>query len=484
MGKLTAPGLTFDDVLIRPNYSHVVPSEVDLSTRFSRRIGLNIPLVSAAMDTVTEHSLAVALARAGGIGVVHKGLTPERQAHEVRMVKRSQAGGMILNPMTFPPDAAVADARRVMEETRVSGFPIIADDRLVGIVTNRDLRFVSDPATPLSAIMTTDLVTAPPGVSTAEAQRLLQSRQIEKLPIVDPDGRLVGLITYRDMAKALDHPGACRDDQGRLRVAAAVGVSDGLKRAPLLVEAGVDALVVDSAHGFSKNVLTLVGDLVRRFPSIDVIAGNIATGEGAIALAEAGAAAVKVGMGPGASCTTRVVSGCGVPQITAILEVVESLDGADTPIIADGGIRYSGDVAKALAAGAWSVMIGSLFAGTEESPGETILYEGRTYKAYRGMGSLGVMSRGADDRYWQQGITDAAKLVPEGIEGRMPYKGQLADLVFQLLGGLRAGMGYCGVPNLKAFREQAELIPVTAAGSAEGHPSVEMVRGAPNYAGR
>ena len=482
--KIRYVGYTFDDVLLIPARSSVIPSQVDLKTRFSRNISLNIPLVSAAMDTVSEASLCIALAREGGIGVMHKNMTPKVQASEVNRVKRSESAS-ILKPHTLPPDARISDAIMLMRDKGISGIPIVEGERLVGIVTDRDLRFEEDATRPLSSVMTPRerLVTAPPGTDPKAAQSLLQKHRIEKLLLMDGDGRLAGLITAKDIQKRSLYPNACKDSEGRLRVAAAVGINrDTMDRAEALVEAGADALVVDSAHGHSENVVSMVKTLRKRFNTVDLVAGNVVTPEGALELADAGADAVKVGVGPGSICTTRIVAGVGVPQITAILEVTEALKDPGLPVIADGGVRYSGDIAKAIAVGASSVMIGSLFAGTEESPGEMILFEGRSYKQFRGMGSLGAMRRGSADRYFQSAADANAKFVPEGIEGRVPYKGRLADTVYQLMGGLRSAMGYCGVVTVREMQEKAQLVQSTSAGYRESHPhDVIITEEAPNY---
>lgn len=476
--------LSFDDVLLEPGYSEVLPRDTDIRTRLAGDITLNIPLISAAMDTVTESRLAIAIAREGGIGIIHKNLTVEEQATEVDRVKRSQAG-VITHPFTLSPDHTLADAEALMSRYRISGVPITdADGVLVGIITNRDLRFEEDFTRKIREVMTPKerIITVPPGITLDEAKKILHRHRIEKLPIVDDRGKLIGLLTVKDIIKARDFPNRCTDEMGRLRVGAAVGVGeDELVRADALVEAGVDVLVVDSAHGHSALVLSMVSALKKRHPHIPVIGGNICTSEGARALIDAGADAVKVGVGPGAICTTRVVTGVGVPQITAVLNAVRVCRERNIPVISDGGIKYSGDVAKAIAAGADSVMIGSLFAGTEESPGERILYEGRTYKLVRGMGSIKAMQRGSKTRYMQF-ETDATKLVPEGIEGRVPYRGALADVIHQLVGGLRAAMGYCGCKDIKTFQAQARFIRITSAGLRESHPhDVTITEDAPNY---
>ncbi|MGD8397092.1 MAG: IMP dehydrogenase [Candidatus Eiseniibacteriota bacterium] len=475
--------LTFDDVLLVPARSSVLPSEIDTATRLSRHIELNIPLVAAAMDTVCESALAIALAREGGLGIIHKNLSPADQAAEVDKVKRSESG-MIVDPITLGPDALVRDALDLMERFRISGVPITENGRLVGILTNRDLRFVEDTATRVDQVMTADkLITVPVGTTLQMARRILQENRIEKLMVVDDDRRLKGLITYKDIQKQIQYPRACKDELGRLRVGAAVGVGADLEeRAAALTAAGTDVLAIDSAHGHSENVIAAARLLRERYPHCELIVGNIATAEAARDLIALDVDAVKVGIGPGSTCTTRVVSGVGVPQITAIFEVVEVADRAGVPVIADGGIKYSGDVTKALAAGASSVMIGNLFAGTEESPGETVLYEGRSYKVYRGMGSVGAMRRGSGDRYGQAGVRDARKLVAEGIEGRVPYRGRLADVIYQLLGGVRSGMGYCGVDTIEALRTRTRFLRATGAGLREGHPhDVTITSEAPNY---
>ncbi|RPH94782.1 IMP dehydrogenase [candidate division KSB1 bacterium] len=482
--KITGMGLTFDDVLLVPAYSAVLPHKVNLHTRFSRNIALNIPLVSAAMDTVSEAALCIALAREGGIGVIHKNMSPESQAAEVTRVKRSESA-TILKPHTLPPDARILDALNLMKDKGISGIPVVEGEKLVGIVTNRDLRFEDNYQQLISDVMTPRerLITAPLGTDLKTAQKILQKHRIEKLLLVDAEGRLAGLVTAQDILKRSLFPGACKDSEGRLRVAAAVGASaETTKRARVLVEAGVDALVVDSAHGHSENILQTVRSLRHDYPQTEIITGNVVTADGAKALMDAGVDGVKVGIGPGSICTTRVIAGVGVPQISAILEVAEALDGSGIPVIADGGIRYSGDIAKALAVGASTVMIGSLFAGTEESPGEMILLEGRSYKQFRGMGSIGAMRQGSGERYFQPINETRGKYVPEGIEGRVPYKGKLADTVFQLVGGLRAAMGYCGTPTIPEMQSKAKLVQTTAAGYRESHPhDVVITHEAPNY---
>ena len=481
--RIIGEALTFDDVLLVPAKSDCLPAQVDLGTRFTRKINLNIPIVSAAMDTVTDANLAIALAREGGIGVLHRNMTIDEQAAEVDMVKRSESG-MITNPITLRPDALVAEALGLMARFKISGVPITdSTGRLVGILTNRDLRFLERTDVAVSTIMTKDnLITVPEGTTLDEAKGVLLKNRIEKLPVVDADYKLKGLITVKDIKKRLEHPHACKDDRGRLRVAAAVGVSkETMDRAGRLIEAGVDALVVDSAHGHSKGVIDTVARLRERFPAAEMVAGNVVTAEGAKALIAAGASAIKVGVGPGSICTTRVVAGVGVPQVTAIMGCRKVCDDAGVPLIADGGIKYSGDVVKALAAGAHSVMIGSLFAGTEESPGEHVLFEGRSYKVYRAMGSLGAMKFGSRDRYFQEGV-ELAKLVPEGIEGRVPYRGSLRAAVFQLCGGLRSGMGYCGARDIESLRTLTRFVKITHAGLIESHPhDVAVTKEAPNY---
>ncbi len=478
--------LTFDDVLLVPGYSDVLPADVDLRTELHPRLRLNIPVLSAAMDTVTEADMAIALARQGGLGVIHRNMTVEEQAAEVDKVKRSEAG-MIVNPVTLGPDATLAEAEAIMSRYRISGVPITLEDgTLIGILTNRDIRFARDFSRPVREFMTAEhLITAPEGTTLEEAREILHRYRIEKLPLVDERGRLRGLITYKDILKQETYPNAAKDDQGRLLVAAAVGVGDAaLERAEALIQAGVDALVIDTAHGHTRRVLDTVRALKHHWPHIPVLAGNVVTGEGVIALARAGADAVKVGVGAGSICTTRVVAGVGMPQISAIWESARAAREIGVPIIADGGIKYSGDITKALAAGAHAVMLGSLLAGLEEAPGELIIYEGRHFKSYRGMGSLGAMKGRARDRYGSgQGSGD--KLVPEGIEGMVPYKGRLADYMFQLMGGLRSGMGYVGAANLKELHEKARFTRITNAGLIESHPhDVIITKEAPNYQAR
>jgi IMP dehydrogenase len=473
--------LTFDDVLLVPALSTVVPKDVNLRTLIAAGIELNVPLVSAAMDTVTESAMAIALARLGGIGVIHKNMSPEQQAVEVDKVKRSESG-MIVDPITLSPEATIGEAMAAMGRFHISGFPITKDGKLVGILTNRDLRFQKDESLPVAKVMTRDnLVTVPEGTDMETAKELLHKHRIEKLLIVDSKGTLKGMITVKDIMKRIQYPEACKDERGRLRVAAAIGVTDLENRPAQLIQAGVDAIVVDSSHGHSQGVLDAVKTVKKRFSSVPIIAGNVATGEGARALIDAGADAIKIGIGPGSICTTRVVTGAGMPQVTAVLNAVEEADKKNIPVIADGGIRYSGDITKALACGAAAVMIGSLLAGTEESPGETVLYEGRSFKIYRGMGSVGAMNAGSSDRYFQE-AEEPSKLVPEGVEARVPYKGKLEDLIFQLAGGVRAGMGLCGAADLSELRKKAQMVQITSAGVIESHPhSVPVTKEAPNY---
>ncbi len=481
--RIIGEGLTFDDVLLVPGHSEVHPRDASISSFLTWSIPLAVPLLSAAMDTVTEARMAIAMAREGGIGVIHKNMSVELQAGEVDRVKRSESG-MILNPITLGPDQTLREAHGLMARFSISGVPIVeADGRLVGIVTNRDLQFETELDRPLRSVMTGDrLITAPVGTTLDTAEAMLHEHRIEKLPVVDGEGKLRGLITVKDIFKRRQFPAACKDDHGRLRVAAAIGAADGdLERAGALVDAGVDALVIDTAHGHSEGVLRAVSRIRERFPDAQIVAGNVATAAGAAALVERGADAVKVGVGPGSICTTRVVTGVGVPQLTAILEAVRGVEGR-VPIIADGGIRYSGDMVKALAAGAHSVMMGSMFAGTEESPGEAFLLEGRRFKMVRGMGSLSAMEQGSADRYFQDGESSVRKLVPEGIEGRVPYKGPMTDTVFQFIGGLRSGMGYCGAATLDDLRLGSRFVRVTSGGLRESHPhDVTITREAPNY---
>ncbi len=478
--KVLREGLTFDDVLLIPAHSSVVPNDVETKTRLTRRLNLNIPILSAGMDTVTESRMAIAMAREGGIGVIHKNMTIDVQAGEVDKVKRSE-NGVILDPIFLTRDHTIRDALEMMARYRISGVPIVEGERLVGIITNRDVRFEEDLDRPLDQAMTSEgLVTAPVGTTLGEAKQLMAKHRIEKLPLVDDNYRLRGLITIKDIEKAQKFPNSAKDRKGRLLVAAAIGVGkDRFDRAKALVDAGVDCLVLDTAHGHSKNVLVAVGEIKNLFPEVELIAGNVATGAGTKALIDAGADAVKAGVGPGSICTTRVVAGIGMPQITAILECVEAAAGADVPVIADGGIRTSGDITKAMAAGAHAVMLGSLLAGTDESPGEMEIYMGRSFKSYRGMGSLGAMKEGSSDRYFQEG---QSKLVPEGIEGRVPYRGPLADTIFQMVGGLRAGMGYVGAATIEDLRRDAQFVRITNAGLLESHPhDVDITKEAPNY---
>lgn len=476
-------GLTFDDVLLVPAESSVLPRDTDIATRLTRRINLNLPILSAAMDTVTESGTAIAMAQEGGLGFIHRNLPVVAQAAEVEKVKKFESG-MITEPITVRPDQKISEAREIMERYGISGLPVTQDDRLVGILTNRDLRFEKRLDRPVSEVMTREnLVTARPGVDMDAAKETLQRHRIEKLLVVDEQFHLKGLITVKDIEKKTQHPLACKDDKGRLRAGAAVGVGpDWEQRVDALIRAGADVIAVDTAHGHSKNVLDVIKQIRRRHPDLDLVAGNVATEQGAAALIEAGVDAVKVGVGPGSICTTRVISGVGVPQITAIADCAKAAERHDIPIIADGGIKYSGDITKALAAGASSIMIGSLFAGTEESPGETVLYQGRTYKVYRGMGSMGAMGEGSRDRYGQGDVTDAKKLVPEGVEGQVPYRGSIAYNIYQLVGGLRAGMGYLGCRTIQELRAKARFIQITQAALREGHVhDVFITKEAPNY---
>ena len=481
--KVVMDGLTFDDVLLIPAYSEVLPRTVQLTTKFSRNIQLNIPLVSAAMDTVTEAQMAIAIAREGGIGVIHKNMSIEAQAKQVHSVKRAE-NGMIYDPVTIKRGSTVKDALALMKEYHIGGIPVVDDDRhLVGIVTNRDLRFERNLSRAIDEVMTCEnLVTTNQSTDLQQAADILQNHKIEKLPVVDKDGKLVGLVTYKDITKAKDKPFACKDKLGRLRVAAGIGVTgDSLDRAAALVDAGVDAIVIDTAHGHSKYVIDVLKQVKAKFPQIDVVVGNIATGEAAKYLVDAGADGVKVGIGPGSICTTSVIAGVGVPQLSAVYDVAKALEGTGIPLIADGGIRYSGDIVKALAAGGYSVMLGGLLAGVEESPGETIIYNGRKFKSYRGMGSLEAMEKGSKDRYFQAAETDVKKLVPEGIAARVPYKGSLYEVIYQMVGGLRAGMGYCGAADITALH-QAKFTRITNAGVAESHPhDVTITSESPNY---
>ena len=481
--RVKMEGLTFDDVLLIPAYSEVLPNNVNLKTKFSRNITLNVPLVSAAMDTVTEAQLAIAIAREGGIGVIHKNMSIEEQARQVHTVKRAE-NGMIYDPVTIKQGSRVIDALNMMKEYKIGGIPVVDDDmRLVGIVTNRDLRFEKNLNRVIDEVMTKDnIITTSQSTNLEEAAEILQNHKIEKLPVVDANGRLIGLVTYKDITKAKDKPNACKDNLGRLRVAAGIGVTgDSLERATALVKAGVDAIVIDTAHGHTKGVVEVLRKVKAAFPQIDIVVGNIATGEAAKYLVENGADGVKVGIGPGSICTTRIIAGIGVPQLSAVYDVAKALEGTGVPLIADGGIRYSGDIVKALAAGAYSVMLGGMFAGVEESPGETIIFNGRKYKSYRGMGSLEAMEKGSKDRYFQGNVTDNRKLVPEGIAARVPYKGTLYEVAYQMLGGLRAGMGYCGAENIEKLHH-AQFTRITNAGVAESHPhDVAITSEAPNY---
>lgn len=482
--KFYGEGLTFDDVLLVPAYSEVMPRDVHIATRLTKEIRINVPMVSAAMDTVTEERLAIALAREGGIGIIHKNMSIERQAEQVRKVKRSE-NGLIADPITLSPDATVGDAVRLMRDNGIGGIPIVGPDRLLlGILTNRDLRFEKIHSKAVREVMTHEnLVTAPEGTTMAQAESILQRFKIEKLPIVDAQGRLRGLITFRDIIQLKSYPTAAKDALGRLLAGAAVGITfDTMERIEALVTAGVDVITLDSAHGHSRGVLHMVQQVRHAYPHLQLIAGNIATAAGAVALADAGVDAVKVGVGPGSICTTRVVTGAGAPQLTAIMEAAQALKDRGIPVIADGGIRYTGDMVKALVAGASCIMAGSIFAGTEESPGETIIYEGRKFKSYRGMGSLEAMQEGSKDRYFQDVEADIKKLVPEGIVGRVPYKGMLNEVVQQFVGGLRAGMGYCGARDIQALHDDAQFIRITSASMAESHPhNVVITKEAPNY---
>ena len=481
--RVKMEGLTFDDVLLIPAYSEVLPKDVKLQTRFSRNITLNVPLISAAMDTVTESGLAIAIAREGGIGGIHKNMSIDEQARQVHTVKRAE-NGMIYDPVTIKRGSRVIDALKIMKGYHIGGIPVVDENKkLVGIVTNRDLRFEDNMERKIDEVMTKDhLVTTNSTTNLEEAAKILQTYKIEKLPVVDKEGKLIGLVTYKDITKAKDKPNACKDALGRLRVAAGIGVTaDSLQRAEALVDAGVDAIVIDTAHGHSKGVVNTLHQVKESFPQVDVVVGNIATGEAAKYLVDNGADAVKVGIGPGSICTTRIIAGIGVPQLSAVYEVAKALEGTDVPLIADGGIRYSGDIVKALAAGAYSVMLGGMFAGVEESPGDTIIFNGRKYKAYRGMGSLEAMEKGSKDRYFQNDVTEAKKLVPEGIAARVPFKGTLYEVVYQMLGGLRAGMGYCGAATIDDLHH-AQFVRITNAGVNESHPhDVTITSEAPNY---
>lgn len=481
--KFLFEALTYDDVLLLPGYSEILPRETDVTTQLTRNIRLNIPIVSAAMDTVTESAMAIAMAQEGGLGFIHKNMTIDEQAEQVRRVKRSESG-MILDPITLNEDAKLMDAHRIMRDFKIGGIPVInAQGVLVGILTNRDLRFEKEMQKPVVQVMTkANLITAPEGISLTEAEEMLKEYKIEKLPIVDGDFRLKGLITYKDILKRKSHPNACKDMFGRLRAGAAVGVTpDLLERVAALIKSGVDVVSIDTAHGHSRGVIQALKDVKAKFPNLEVIVGNVATGDGAKALADAGADAVKVGVGPGSICTTRIIAGIGVPQLSAVYESAKAILGSGVPVIADGGVRFSGDIVKAIAGGASSIMIGSMLAGTEEAPGEVVLYEGRRFKTYRGMGSLEAMEDGSKDRYFQDTEDDIRKLVPEGIVGRVPFKGSAAEVIYQMVGGLRAGMGYCGAANVEALKE-AKFVKITAAGVRESHPhDIQVVREAPNY---
>jgi IMP dehydrogenase len=481
--KFIATGLTYDDVLLVPAYSEILPREVNTSTFLTKKIKLNVPLVSAAMDTVTEAELAIAIAQNGGLGMLHKNMTIERQAAEVRKVKRSESG-MIQDPVTLLENSTVADAFKIMKEHKIGGIPVVStDNKLVGIITNRDLRFQKNMSKPIVEVMTKEnLITAPEGTNLIQAEEILQNYKIEKLPVVNAEGYLCGLITFKDIQKVKNYPAACKDERGRLRVGAAVGVTaDTMQRVDALVKAGVDVITIDTAHGHSKGVVDKLKEVKAKYPELQVIVGNIATGAAAKFLAEAGADAVKVGIGPGSICTTRIIAGVGVPQLYAVFECAKALKGTGVPVIADGGIKHTGDISKAIAAGASTVMAGSLFAGVEESPGETIIYEGRKFKSYRGMGSIEAMEQGSKDRYFQDVEDDIKKLVPEGIVGRVPFKGTLAEVMYQYVGGLRASMGYCGAGTIEKLQE-AQFVQITAAGMRESHPhDITITKEAPNY---
>ena len=481
--KILFEGLTFDDVLLVPSYSEVLPREVDLSSMFTRNIRINTPVISAAMDTVTEDELAIAIAREGGIGVIHKNMSVEKQAAQVKRVKRAE-NVMIFDPITIGLDATVAEAVNLMTEYKIGGIPVVDKNGILkGIVTNRDLRFENNSSKKITEVMTRNLITTNHQTNLEAAARILQKHKIEKLPMIDETGKLIGLITYKDITKTKDRPNSCKDDKGRLRVAAAVGIaSDTLMRAEALINAGVDAIVIDTAHAHSKNVLKILREIKKVYPSAEVVAGNIGTAEAAKKLAAEGADALKVGIGPGSICTTRVIAGVGIPQLSAIYNVAKAVEGSGIPVIADGGIRYSGDIIKALASGADSIMAGSLFAGVEESPGETIIYNGRKFKAYRGMGSIEAMQQGSKDRYFQDVEDDIRKLVPEGIEARVPFKGNLSEVIYQMMGGLRAGMGYLGAKNIAILKKEGKFVRITHSGIIESHPhDVAITRESPNY---
>ena len=482
--KFFGEGLTYDDVLLVPAYSEVLPRDTKLSAKFSRNIELKVPIVSSAMDTVTESAMAIAIARQGGIGVVHKNMSIDKQASHVRKVKRSE-NGMIQDPVTLDINAKVGDALDLMREHKIGGIPVVGDSKnLVGIVTNRDLRFEKDRNRPVSEVMTSEnLIVTKDGSDFETAEQMLREHRIEKLPVVNDAGELIGLITYRDIIKLSEFPMSCKDGYGRLRVAAAVGVThDTMNRVQALVEAGVDAIIVDTAHGHSAGVINVVKQVKKRFSEVDIVCGNVATGVAALALVEAGADAVKVGIGPGSICTTRIIAGVGMPQLSAVMNVAKALDGTGVPVIADGGVRYTGDIVKAIAGGGDTVMIGSMLAGTSESPGETIIYEGRRFKGYRGMGSIEAMQKGSKDRYFQDAEDDIKKLVPEGISGRVPYKGTVQEVMYQIAGGLRAGMGYCGSADIETLQKTSKFVRITNAGMKESHPHDVMIsREAPNY---
>jgi IMP dehydrogenase len=481
--KFIGEGLTYDDVLVVPGYSQILPKETDLRTRLTRDIVINVPIISAAMDTVTESDMAIAMAREGGIGIIHKNMSIQRQAEEVRRVKRSESG-MIQDPIVLHDNAVVGDALRIMKENRIGGIPIVDDEhKLIGILTNRDLRFEKDQNRSVTEVMTKDnLIVAHDGIDLAKAEDILQHYKIEKLPVIAEDGRLKGLVTFKDIEKIKAHPNACKDHLGRLRVGAAVGVTRDIEeRVEALVRAGADAIAIDTAHGHSSGVLETIARIRTKFPEIQIIAGNVATGEGAKALVQSGADAVKVGVGPGSICTTRVIAGIGMPQLTAIMEAARALEGTGVPIIADGGIRYTGDIVKAITAGASTIMAGSIFAGVDEAPGETIIYEGRKFKSYRGMGSLEAMKEGSGDRYFQDPEEEIKKLVPEGIVGRVPFKGRLSEVMYQYIGGLRAGMGYAGARDITAL-QNAQFVRITTSGIRESHPhDIVITKEAPNY---
>jgi IMP dehydrogenase len=481
--KVLYEGLTFDDVLLIPSYSEVLPREVDISSMFTRNIRLNTPVVSAAMDTVTEADLAIAIAQEGGIGVIHKNMTIEKQASQVKKVKRAE-NVMIYDPVTINLEATVAEALNLMHEYRIGGILVVDDNGILkGIVTNRDLRFESNYSRKITQVMTTNLITIDHQTNLEAAARILQKHKIEKLPIIDDKGKLIGLVTYKDITKAKDRPNSCKDDKGRLRVAGAVGLAaNTLERVEALINANADAIVIDTAHGHTQGVIGILRNIKKSYPNIEVVAGNIGTAEAAKKLADAGADGLKVGIGPGSICTTRVIAGVGIPQLSAVYNVSKAVEGSGIPVIADGGIRYSGDIIKAIAAGADSIMAGSLFAGVEESPGDTIIYNGRKFKAYRGMGSIEAMQQGSKDRYYQDVEDDIKKLVPEGIEARVPFKGNLSEVIYQMTGGLRAGMGYLGAPNIAVLKRDAKFVRITHSGIIESHPhDVTITREAPNY---